>query len=87
VAPRLLSDRHDRPEAAADRRVSAIVACQVMSVATKFGSGILRRVLPSWRAGDSTIKALVPYRQGLPCHMFAFLSDHLATEFRKPYGI
>jgi len=28
-------------------------------------SGELRRVLPDWIAGDSTLTALIPYRQGL----------------------
>jgi DNA-binding transcriptional LysR family regulator len=45
-------------------------------------SGTLRRVLPAWLAGDSTITALIPYRQGLLPSVRAFL-DHLATEFPK----
>jgi len=45
-------------------------------------SGALRRVLPEWLAGDSTITALIPYRQGLLPSVRAFL-DHLATEFPK----
>ena len=28
-------------------------------------SGALRRVLPDWLAGDSTLTALIPYRRGL----------------------
>jgi DNA-binding transcriptional LysR family regulator len=28
-------------------------------------SGALRRVLPTWHAGDSTFTALIAYRQGL----------------------
>jgi DNA-binding transcriptional LysR family regulator len=49
-------------------------------------SGALRRVLPTWRAGDSTITALIPYRQGLLPSVRAFL-DHLATEFPKAVQI
>jgi DNA-binding transcriptional LysR family regulator len=45
-------------------------------------SGALRRVLPDWHAGDSTITALIPYRQGLLPSVRAFL-DHLATEIPK----
>jgi DNA-binding transcriptional LysR family regulator len=49
-------------------------------------SGALRRVLPSWLAGDSTITALIPYRQGLLPSVRVFL-DHLATEFPKAVQI
>jgi MFS family permease len=45
-------------------------------------SGELRRVLPDWIAGDSTVTALIPYRQGLLPSVRAFL-DHLAAEFPK----
>jgi hypothetical protein len=46
----------------------------------------LRRVLPTWLAGDSTITALIPYRQGLLPSVRVFL-DHLATEFPKAVQI
>jgi DNA-binding transcriptional LysR family regulator len=45
-------------------------------------SGALRRVLPTWLAGDSTLTALIPYRQGLLPSVRAFV-DHLAAEFPK----
>jgi DNA-binding transcriptional LysR family regulator len=45
-------------------------------------SGALRRVLPTWLAGDSTITALIPYRQGLLPSVRVFI-DHLAAEFPK----
>jgi DNA-binding transcriptional LysR family regulator len=45
-------------------------------------SGALRRVLPTWLAGDSTITALVPYRKGLLPSVRVFI-DHLAAEFPK----
>src|ERR1700687_4789425 len=43
-------------------------------------SGALRRVLPAWLAGDSTITALIPYRQGLLPSVRVFI-DHLAAAF------
>jgi DNA-binding transcriptional LysR family regulator len=42
-------------------------------------SGVLRRVLPAWFAGDSTITALIPYRRGLLPSVRAFV-DHLVAE-------
>jgi DNA-binding transcriptional LysR family regulator len=45
-------------------------------------SGALRRVLPTWLADDSTITALIPYRQGLLPSVRVFM-DHLAAEFPK----
>ena len=45
-------------------------------------SGALQRVLPGWIAGDSTITALAPYRQGLLPSVRAFL-DHIAEAFPK----
>jgi hypothetical protein len=38
--------------------------------------------LPAWLAGDSTITALIPYRQGLLPSVRVFI-DHLAAEFPK----
>jgi DNA-binding transcriptional LysR family regulator len=45
-------------------------------------SGALRRVLPTWLAGDSKITALIPSRQGLLPSVRVFV-DHLAAEFPK----
>ena len=45
-------------------------------------SGALRRVLPDWIAGDSTLTAIIPYRQGLLPSVRAFI-EHLAAEFPK----
>jgi DNA-binding transcriptional LysR family regulator len=45
-------------------------------------SGALRRVLPGWIAGDSTLSALIPYRQGLLPSVRVFI-EHLAAEFPK----
>ena len=44
--------------------------------------GALRRVLPAWLAGDSTITALIPYRRGLLPSVRAFI-DHLSAELPK----
>ena len=44
--------------------------------------GALRRVLPDWLAGDSTITALIPYRRGLLPSVRVFI-DHLAAELPK----
>jgi DNA-binding transcriptional LysR family regulator len=49
-------------------------------------SGALRRVLPNWLAGDSTITALIPYRRGLLPSVRVFM-DHLAAEFPKAVQI
>ena len=40
-------------------------------------SGALRRVLPAWLAGDSTITALVPYRRGLLPSVRVLLVSHV----------
>jgi DNA-binding transcriptional LysR family regulator len=44
--------------------------------------GALRRVLPDWLAGDSTITALIPYRRGLLPSVRVFI-DHLSAELPK----
>jgi DNA-binding transcriptional LysR family regulator len=45
-------------------------------------SGALRRVLPDGIAGDATLTALIPYRQGPLPSVRAFI-EHLAVEFPK----
>ena len=45
-------------------------------------SGALRRILPTWIAEDSTLTALMPFRQGLLPSVRAFV-DHLTSEFPK----
>jgi DNA-binding transcriptional LysR family regulator len=49
-------------------------------------SGALRLVLPGWIAGDSTLTALMPYRQGLLPSVRAFV-EHLAAELPKAVQI
>jgi DNA-binding transcriptional LysR family regulator len=45
-------------------------------------SGALRRVLPDWIAGESTLTALIPYRQGLLPSVRAFI-EQLAAALPK----
>jgi DNA-binding transcriptional LysR family regulator len=45
-------------------------------------SGKLRQVLPGWMADDSTLTALMPFRQGLLPSVRAFV-EHLAAELPK----
>jgi DNA-binding transcriptional LysR family regulator len=45
-------------------------------------SGALRRVLPDWKAEDSTLTALIPNRKGVLPSVRAFIK-HLATELPK----
>jgi DNA-binding transcriptional LysR family regulator len=49
-------------------------------------SGVLRQVLPGWIADDSTLTALMPYRQGLLPSIRAFV-EHLAAKFPKAVRI
>ncbi len=79
--PRLLSDDQIGLQEAAIKGVG-IVALPGYICRAAVKSGALRRVLPNWTAADSTITALIPYRQGLLPSVRAFL-DHLVTEFPK----
>jgi DNA-binding transcriptional LysR family regulator len=80
LAPRLLSDDMIGLKQAAIAGLGVVVlpgyVCR-----DEVRSGTLRRVLPTWLAGDSTITALT-YRQGLLPSVRVFL-DHLAAEFPK----
>ena len=49
-------------------------------------AGTLRQVLPGWIADDSTLTALMPYRQGLLPSVRAFV-EHLAAELPKAVRI
>jgi DNA-binding transcriptional LysR family regulator len=81
LAPRLLSDDMIGLKQAAIAGLG-VVALPGYVCREEVRSGALRRVLPTWLAGDSTITALIPYRQGLLPSVRAFL-DHLAAEFPK----
>jgi DNA-binding transcriptional LysR family regulator len=81
LTPRLLSDDMIGLQRAAIKGLG-IVALPGYVCREAVKSGGLQRVLPDWIAGDSTITALIPYKQGLLPSVRAFL-DHLATEFPK----
>ncbi|HEY4252562.1 MAG TPA: LysR substrate-binding domain-containing protein [Roseomonas sp.] len=81
LAPRLLGDDMVGLQQAAIKGLG-VVALPGYVCRAAVRSGALRRVLPDWLAGDSTISALMPYRQGLLPSVRAFL-DHLAAEFPK----
>ena len=81
LAPRLLSDDMVGLKQAATAGLG-IVALPGYVCRDEVRSGALRRVLPAWLAGDSTITALIPHRQGLLPSVRAFI-DHLAEEFPK----
>lgn len=81
LAPRLLGDDMVGLQQAAIRGLG-VVALPGYVCRSAVRSGALRRVLPDWLAGDATITALIPYRQGLLPSVRAFL-DHLAAEFPK----
>jgi DNA-binding transcriptional LysR family regulator len=85
LSPRLMSDDEIGLQEAAIRGLGIVaLPGYICNAAVK--SGALRRVLPNWIAGDSTITALIPYRQGLLPSVRAFL-DHLAAEFPKAVEI
>ena len=81
LTPRLLSDDMITLKQAAIAGLG-IVALPGYVCREDVRSGALRRVLPAWHAGDSTITALIPYRQGILPSVRVFI-DHLATEFPK----
>jgi DNA-binding transcriptional LysR family regulator len=81
LAPRLLSDDMIGLQQAAIRGLG-IVALPGYVCRDVVKSGELRQVLPNWIADDSSITALIAYRQGLLPSVRAFL-DHLAHEFPK----
>ena len=81
LTPRLLSDDMIGLKQAAIAGLG-IVALPGYICRDEVRTGSLRRVLPTWHAGDSSITALVPYRQGLLPSVRVFL-DHLATELPK----
>ena len=81
LTPRLLSDDMVGLKQAAIVGLG-IVALPAYVCRDEVRSGALRRVLPTWLAGNSMLTALIPYRQGLlPC-VRAFIA-HLAAEFPK----
>jgi DNA-binding transcriptional LysR family regulator len=81
LTPRLLSDDMIALKQAAIAGLG-VVALPGYVCRDEVRSGALRRVLPHWLAGDSTITALIPYRRGVLPSVRAFI-DHLAAEFPK----
>jgi DNA-binding transcriptional LysR family regulator len=81
LKPRLLSDNMVSLKQAAGAGIG-IVALPGYVCYEQVRSGELVRVLPEWLAGDSTLTALIPYRNGLLPSVRAFV-DHLAAEFPK----
>jgi DNA-binding transcriptional LysR family regulator len=79
LTPRLLSDDMITLKQAAIAGLG-IVALPGYVCRAEVRSGALRRVLPAWLAGDSTITALIPYRRGLLPSVRVFI-DHLAAAF------
>ena len=81
LTPRLLSDDMIALKQAAIAGVG-VVALPGYVCREDVRSGALRRVLPTWLAGDSTITALIPYRRGLLPSVRVFM-DHLTAELPK----
>jgi DNA-binding transcriptional LysR family regulator len=81
LAPRLSSDDMVGLKQAAISGLG-IVALPGYVCRDEVRSGALQRVLPTWIAEDSTLTALMPFRQGLLPSVRAFI-DHLTCEFPK----
>jgi DNA-binding transcriptional LysR family regulator len=81
LTPRLMSDDMIGLKQAAIAGLG-IVALPGYICRDELRSGALRRVLPTWLAGDSTLTALMPYRQGLLPSVRAFV-EHLASDLPK----
>jgi DNA-binding transcriptional LysR family regulator len=81
LTPRLLGDDMIGLKRAAVAGLG-IVALPGYVCREEVRSGILRRVLPEWNAGDSTLTALMPYRRGRLPAVRAFI-DHLVSEFPR----
>lgn len=81
LTPRLLSDDMTALKQAAIAGLG-IVALPAYVCREDVRSGALRRVLPTWLAGDSTLTALIAYRQGLLPSVRVFV-DYLAAELPK----
>ena len=78
LTPRLLSDDMVGLKQAAIAGLG-VVALPGYVCRDEVRSGALRRILPTWIAGDSTLTALMPFRQGLLPSVRAFI-DHLTAE-------
>jgi DNA-binding transcriptional LysR family regulator len=81
IAPRFVSDDMMTLKRAAVAGLG-IVALPGYVCREEVRSGSLRRVLPNWKAEDSTLTVLMPSRQGVLPSVRAFV-DHLAAELPK----
>jgi DNA-binding transcriptional LysR family regulator len=81
IAPRFVSDDMKTLKRAAVAGLG-IVALPGYVCREEIRSGSLRRVLPNWKAEDSTLTVLMPNRQGVLPSVRAFV-NHLATELPK----
>jgi DNA-binding transcriptional LysR family regulator len=81
IAPRLLSDDMITLKQSAVAG-EGIVALPGYICRTELQVGELKRVLPDWLAGESTLTALIPFRQGMLPAVRAFV-DFISTEFPK----
>src|SRR6185295_2617912 len=81
ISPRFISDDMKTLKRAAVAGLG-IVSLPGYVCREEVRSGTLRRVLPDWKAEDSTLTALMPNRQGVLPSVRAFV-DHLAAEVRK----
>jgi len=85
LTPRLVSDDMKTLKRAAVAGLG-IVSLPGYVCRDEVQSGALRRVLPNWRAEDSTLTALMPTRQGVLPSVRAFVR-HLAAELPKVVGL
>ncbi len=81
LTPRLLCDDMTALKRAAIAGLG-VVALPGYVCRVDVRAGSLRRVLPGWHAGDSTITALIPSRRGLLPSVRVFV-DHLSAELPK----
>ena len=81
LTPRLVCDDMKTLKGAAIAGIG-IVALPGYVCREELRSGALRRVLPNWKAEDSTLTALLPNRQGVLPSVRAFLK-HLTVELPK----
>ena len=85
LTPRLMSDDMiSLKQAAVDGL--GIVALPGYVCGGELRSGVLRRVLPAWLAGDSTLTALMPYRRGVLPSVRALI-EHVASELPKAISV
>jgi DNA-binding transcriptional LysR family regulator len=81
LKPRFVSDDMETLKRAAIAGLG-IVALPGYVCREELRAGSLRRVLPDWRAEDSTLTALMPNRRGVLPSVRAFIK-HLAAEIPK----